>query len=387
MMGQTLFGLTERRISFGKCSGGSGDPSMPFGGVNVVLFGDHSQLQPLASKPAYFGAYFDTNQLSEADANAAQLYTRFNHSFALNQNFRLHDGVWARFLSRLRRGALLDEDFRLVSDLTIGSDRCAITNFSTLPWAAATAVSAFGDMSRRWNLERCESHSKALGNGQFHVEARDVVLMQDMEEQDYLSKGYIRCSGGSSDEDRYRYREYLNLFIGMKVIALNGSQPGIPKGSRGVVVVIIPTGGDDREHRGTYRHLANFPVVVVDFDRPGYPSVRTSITPNIRTYDLFHYPNRHRVHQGAVKIVVHRLQLPIAPGYCFTEYEVQGLTLSETVVDLEAFASRPHLYLVLSRVRGKSDIRFIGNTEQFMRASIVDPHVVDELNRLEILRH
>jgi hypothetical protein len=69
--------------------------------------------------------------------------------------------------------------------------------------------------------------------------------------------------------------------------------------------------------------------------------------------------------------------LPLKPAYALTVHACQGLTLDSTLQCKlgDYFLRRLHgaLYVILSRVKSPSLLRFVGTKKEFIRSNYIDP--------------
>jgi len=94
------------------------------------------------------------------------------------------------------------------------------------------------------------------------------------------------------------------------------------------------------------------------------------------------------VYPNDVRTEVSRRQLPITPGYAYTDYRAQGQTLSCIIVDIgppPSFELSPfNAYVALSRCRGRDGIRLLRPFDDalFTEHPLEDLRVEDERIRI-----
>jgi ATP-dependent exoDNAse (exonuclease V) alpha subunit len=107
----------------------------PFGGVNVIFFGDYLQYSPVLDKPLYQSCS-SVNQYTERhiDIQCAQkVISQINCVVKLNQQMRTEDVRYLELLNRLRNGRTTMEDYQLLCSRIIGSSNLQIS-LQQPPW-------------------------------------------------------------------------------------------------------------------------------------------------------------------------------------------------------------------------------------------------------------
>jgi ATP-dependent exoDNAse (exonuclease V) alpha subunit len=115
MVGLTLLSKLNRIISAAKHD----DPEIPFGGVNVIFFGDYLQYRPVYDTPLHtdFSLPSKTksrNLPTEKESQqrvARSLFLQINCVVKLTQQMRTEDSRYLQLLERLRQGQCNCNDY------------------------------------------------------------------------------------------------------------------------------------------------------------------------------------------------------------------------------------------------------------------------------------
>jgi ATP-dependent DNA helicase PIF1 len=110
-------------------------PEVPFGGVNVIFFGDYLQYSPVLDKPLYANCVA-LPQCTERDIEmhcAQKIMSQINCAVELTQQMRTEDTRYLELLNRLRKGQTTREDYQLLCTRVIGHQSLQVSLKHT-PW-------------------------------------------------------------------------------------------------------------------------------------------------------------------------------------------------------------------------------------------------------------
>ena len=136
MVGLHLSAKLNRIISSAKHS----DPQIPFGGVNVIFFGDYLQYRPIFDAPLHtdFSLPSKTKSsktLSEKEIQqrvARSLILQINCVVKLTEQMRTDDEPYLELLERLRCGQCNLKDYDLLTERVVGQP--TVGSLSNPPW-------------------------------------------------------------------------------------------------------------------------------------------------------------------------------------------------------------------------------------------------------------
>ncbi|WP_308164286.1 DEAD/DEAH box helicase [Agromyces sp. ISL-38] len=298
-------------------------PHEPFGGVQVVLFGDPYQLAPVpgdGDERAYFADtyesmwFFDAKVWREADLRI----------FELGEIHRQHDDEFKLMLNAVRHGMVTAEIAGVLN--SIGARR-------PLPEHGAITLATRNDTVNRINatqLHRLPGTSQA--------NAADVT--------------------GDFGGRAFPADERLELKIGAQVMFLRNDNAIGPDGQRWVNGTI-----------GTVTHLRRAVRVEIDGDEHEVEQV---------TWEKFKYtwdPTRKKLER---QVVAEFTQFPLRLAWAVTIHKSQGASYDTAIVDLGQRVFSPgQTYVALSRLTSldglylsrplrPSDIIVDRNVERFM---------------------
>lgn len=124
MIGLTLLAKLNRIMSAAKRT----DPQVPFGGVNVIFFGDYLQYRPVFDVPLHTDFSLPSRKkslklLTEKEIQqrvARSLILQINCVVKLTQQMRTEDLQYLQLLDRLRQGQCNYDDYELLLTRVVG---------------------------------------------------------------------------------------------------------------------------------------------------------------------------------------------------------------------------------------------------------------------------
>ena len=140
MVGLSLLARLNRVIKTAKHI----NSDVPFGGINVIFFGDYLQYSPVLDRPLY-QTWMSTQQYTERqiDMQCAQnIISQINCVVELNQQIRTEDLRYLELLNRLRNGQSTIEDYQLLCTRVIGASGLRLS-LQQHPWNEVNLIIFF----------------------------------------------------------------------------------------------------------------------------------------------------------------------------------------------------------------------------------------------------
>ena len=146
MVGLNLLAKLNRII----CAAKHTDPQVPFGGVNVIFFGDYLQYRPVYDLPLHTdftkpsknkGAKLP-GEKEIRQRVARSLILQINCVVKLTQQMRTEDLRYLQLLQRLRRGECNYEDYELLLTRVVGQP--TVPSLRDHPWNQVCMLHYFG---------------------------------------------------------------------------------------------------------------------------------------------------------------------------------------------------------------------------------------------------
>lgn len=362
------------------------DPQLPFGGLNVIIFGDMHQFPPVTGgaphalftpiRPRDFG-----RKDMELAIQGRRVYEQFDTVVKLRKQVRVVDERWRQLLSRARHGNCGADDLRLLRRLILTKAECPPTDFNKGPWSEAVLVTPRHAVRRQWNEAAVERHCRLQKVTQYTSVALDAVKGRQLT----ASEEFLMMKKKSPS-----LASRVQLAIGMKcMVTFNvNTEQDIANGSRGTVYGIVL---DEREEvsegpKVTLKYPPAYVLVKLDRTKaPKLDGLPEGVVPIVPIRKDFY------INVGRRRVKVTRIQLPITPAYAFTDYRSQGQTIEYVIVDigwppsggLTAF----NAYVALSRSSGAATIRLLRDFDNDLFTQHPNEDLRMEDRRLEELDH
>lgn len=336
MIGCRLLGRSS-----GKVQEARGNTSEPFGGVNLLFFGDFNQLQCVEDSPLYARKDFGTSEQGVLAAKGLGVWHALTHVVFLVRQHRIQDAVYQAVLERVCEGEGTDADFDLLCTRLLSNpgvmeeyrdDKFRNAMFLSSRCLVRSALVRAAAMR--------EAHEKgvclvvAQAEDTFPAE-RDGARISPALKEEILS---LRDNKTKSLLGR------LHLVPGMRLALTHNMQVPLKlsNGSVGILREIVTRAGEApfelsnttaRSHKlaGLPEHLlVEFPGSTVQI--AGLPQAWVPVVPITESFSV----KRRRVGGGFFTLRTQRTQLPVVGVGAATAHKVQGQTLDAVVADLAA---------------------------------------------------
>ena len=290
----------------------------PFGGVQIVMFGDLFQLMPVAVEEdeerlkAYYSSmyFFGSKVMEQLDYSMLELQTIY----------RQDKRSFVRLLNKIRWGKL-----DAVSQEKL--DRLFHRNYKVNEDSHQIILTTHNRKSRRVNAQRLEA----------------------MNEDEWEYKAFI---DGYFPTQEYPTNYNLKLKVGARVMFLRNSDSEFFNGMLGTVVGLFED------------------AIVVKADEDG----RIIQVERMR-WDFERYHLNKRTKELEIERVGSFVQYPLKLAWAITIHKSQGLTFDEVVIDAGKAFAAGQVYVALSRCRSLDKIVLMSRITP--KVVMIDPTVRD----------
>lgn len=349
MVGGRLLSMLSQRMKEAKGEAG-GSSKLPFGGVSVIFTGDFGQLKPV---PPQYSLYSHKiimdpsfaegkDQGGVSAMQGAFLWRQVTDVVQLTQNVRQKgDTAYAGFLSRLRSGECADgprggtDDLCMIRDRQLGQvikgDEEAKCHFADAPVIVGTRK-----LRDTINAKLVDLHAKRLDQTVWLYQAKDKSRAG------FDQKALLQLSPKVTNDMFGR----LPLFPGMRVMVTTNISVHhkLVNGAEGVVEKIFY---DEDADGNRFAQVVHVRVKGAGKVAVGLEDDIVPIVPITDSFEVKVSGAHGKIQRRSVS----RLQVPLMPAYCYTDYKSQGRSLEYAIVDLKSAGSLQGVYVMLSRVK------------------------------------
>lgn len=298
----------------------------PFGGVQMVMFGDLYQLPPVVTD-GELDRYFKHNFGGYYFFNAQSIKNSGLKIYELNIIFRQKDHEFKKILNSIRNGVLKESDMEI--------------------------------LNQRLEAEKPDSGYITLAGHNATVSSINHKMLSDLPGDE---KTYEAEIWGSITESSFPTEKKLKLKVGAQVMMLKNDNEKPRRWANGTLGVITKLSNE---------------VVKVSID-----GVEHTVAP--ATWDKIQYDYNPEERELTKKIVSSFKQLPIRLAWAITIHKSQGQTYQSVAVDLSdgAFA-HGQTYVALSRCVSLEGLYLDAPIKR--DDIIVDPDIVEFMKKAVIL--
>ena len=362
------------------------DSTIALGGLNVMLTGDFHQFPPVGQPDV---ALYRKDCPRHASVVGENIYRQFDTVIELVEQNRIDDPRWEEILHNARTGSCTEDDILEIDKLVLTNDKCDIPDFSVPPWKDVRLVTPRNSMRAAWNASKLREHCKQTGNILYIVDAEDSAGR----ERRSLSPKERLTVAQMDVADTERLQNRVEIAIGMEAMVTQNiaTDASLANGSRGVVVDIMLDPREEWEisdvnEEGVVK--LKFPPAMILFEpyrKPVIEPLRGLLPSQVPIF-----PSEFGFYIGGKKgVKITRRQLPLTPGYAFTDHKSQGQTLGNALVDigkLSRFPVNPFAaYVALSRSRGRHKICLLRDFDVKLFTTHPSADLKEEDERLTIV--
>jgi len=339
---------------------GRTDSTIALGGLNVILTGDFHQFPPVGQPDV---ALYRRDCPRHASVVGENIYRQFDTVIELVKQNRIDDPKWEEILKNARTGSCSEDDISEINKLVLTNDSCDIPDFSVPPWRNVRLVTPRNSMRATWNAAKLKEHCKQTGEILYIVDAEDSAGRE--RRRLTMKERMTVAQMGLADTERLQSR--VEIAIGMEAMVTQNiaTDASLANGSRGIILDIVLDPREewqvpDVDEEGVVK--LTYPPAMVLFEPFRKPV--TDPLPGLSPLQIPIFPSEHSFYIGGKKgVKVTRRQLPLTPGYAFTDHKSQGQTLEYVLVDIGRLSHFPvnafAAYVALSRSRGRHKIRLL----------------------------
>ena len=208
------------------------EPSILFGGLSIILFGDLHQFPPVANTTKEL--YYPFPEEDDCKLGRSY-YEQFNTVIKLEEQIRIQDPEWNEILQRTRTGECTTKDIETIKKLVLTHPDCDIPDFSRPPWSEAILVTSRNGVRSAWNSLMLREHACKSGQIRYVVHANDKINGQPLTKRQRLVTAHLTL------DDTKTLPHKLEIVKGMKVMILMNisTNSDLANGSRGIIEDII----------------------------------------------------------------------------------------------------------------------------------------------------
>ncbi|CAF2988119.1 unnamed protein product [Rotaria sp. Silwood2] len=404
MVGLTLLAKLNRIISTAKHV----DPQVPFGGVNVIFFGDYLQYRPVFDAPLHTDFTLSSKSKScklptekEIQQRVARsLILQINCVVKLTQQMRTEDSRYLQLLERLRHGQCNYDDYELLLTRVVGQP--SVDSLCDSPWNKAPILVFRNEVRTQLNNKAAIHNAAQLGRVPMVCVAQDTCNGKPIEDP-VLIKKLLELSDSKTEH----LPGLLPFVPGMPVILTQNIaiELGLINGINGIFRQLVYQ--SDSVSADVLSEI--FPKNTQYIHRPLYALIeiaKSKVDSNLeelqpklipipvmeQTFrvdisDILPKDKKPKSNRKAI-LSIKRRALPLVPAYCITTHKSQGQTLNKVVIDLKLPNETEDIaavYVPLSRVKRLADLIILRQFD--FKVLLIKPSKsqVTEMERLDQL--
>lgn len=371
------------------------DNNIPFGGVNMIFFGDIIQYNPIQDQPLYTPVYKD--KIEEENVNSRNIntqiideskekenkieiekkltkkifanensptYIEYNiarsiwlqtkYAVVLHKQMRVVDRRYKLLLDRLRNFECDRSDYELLLTRVVGSKNCNVKTLDDPEWRDATILVYNNEIRQEINNHTAISRAKEEKKTLFVSVAEDIVTFGKNvlpETCTNILKNILKLTDDKTDD----LPGLLPLLPEMPVMLTENicTKLGLTNGTNGIFKKLIY---EDEKDKNINNENLIFPTNSTKFIRKPiaaiieiptfkidgvFEGLESKLIPIPLVQSTFKVSSNKilnasmkNIFKKPVEFKVKRSQFPFIPAYSITTYKAQGQTLTKVIIDL-----------------------------------------------------
>ncbi|CAF4167889.1 unnamed protein product, partial [Rotaria sordida] len=375
MVGLNLLAKLNRII----CSAKHVDPQIPFGGVNVIFFGDYLQYRPVYDALLHTDFSLPSKKRSGKLPNEKEIQQRVARSLILQincvvkltQQMRTEDPRYLQLLERLRHGQCNYDDYELLLTRVVGQP--SIGSLRDSPWNKAPILVFRNEVQTKLNNKAAIHKATEMGQRPMICVAQDTCKGKPNEDPTLIKK-LLQLPDSKTEH----LPSLLPFVPGMPVILTQNIaiELGLINGTNGIFRQLVYEEDSvsaeilyetfPNNTRYIYRPLYALVEITKSNIECNLDQLQPTLVPiplieqtfRIDIADILPKDKRQKSNQKAI-LSIKRRALPLVPAYCITTHKSQGQTLNKVVIDLKLPNETDDIaaiYVPLSRVKQLADL-------------------------------
>ena len=345
--------------------------TIPFGGIDMLFFGDFLQFPPITGTPLY--SRWDKGPDPKADKPVIfkkklwswNIWRNLTHVVLLDEQHRIEDQQYRDILDSLREGKCTDDYIKILNSRVLEND-ANDTSLSENP------IIVPGN-ELRMSINNLFAHENSQNKTTFLTTA---IYTQD-KGTNLCSQNLVNFVKNMSNTQTDQIPGQLRMYVGMSVYLTKNMavELGLTNGTEGIIKSIHLRNANVTEDSDVDVYRVNFDpetdYIIVEFKDismmaplPGLLVNQIPITPMTGNFRV-NYPKGQKDNSGKnLKFVSVKIEhFPLVPKFAVTAHKSQGMTLDQAFVDLNPVSKKPveinFAYVPLSRVRRLQDIHIL----------------------------
>ncbi|CAF2763694.1 unnamed protein product [Rotaria sp. Silwood2] len=378
MVGLTLLAKLNRII----CSAKHVDPQVPFGGVNVIFFGDYLQYRPVYDSPLHTDFSLPSKKKQGKPSSEKEIQQRVARSLILQiycvvkltQQMRTEDLRYLQLLDRLRHGQCNYDDYELLQTRVVG--KSSTESLHDSPWNKAPILVFRNEIRTKLNNKASIHNATQIDHPLMVGVAQDTCKGKPIEDP-ILVKNLLELSDSKTEH----LPGLLPFVPGMPVILTQNiaTELGLINGIKGTFRQLV--------YHEESINKCKIECKLQDLEPKLIPIPLVEQTFRVDIADILPKDKKPKSNQKTI-LSIKRSALPLVPAYCITTHKSQGQTLNKVVIDLKLPNETDDIaavYVPLSRVKRLVDLAILRPFDYKVLLMKPNKSQVAEMERLDQL--